>query len=299
MASISTSAPDGSFDTSTRRARGRALADVSSRTPRSSPAKSSKRCRKTVVLTSLSRLLPASSRIAGGSSSTCSVCAAIESPTSSLSPGRSPIWPGDEDEVADPDGLVVGRALKRRRCALRANDLLLCHLASVLSPDAACASAAPSALKIASRTCCESSPSIRRTCSVSPAASASDSRKRAARSECRPPARASREIDVRGDERPAGGLERHLRERLVGGKHGRAVSRRPVHPQQRRERLAELAAGLGDLRLGVRRSELEREVEAARAGEHAEQVVEHRQPRRDGGRAGARDDARAHGSGTA
>ena len=51
----------------------------------------------------------------------------------------------------------------------------------------------PSALKIADSTCCEFSPSIRRTWIVSPAASASSSRNVAARSLCSPPAR----VDVR------------------------------------------------------------------------------------------------------
>ena len=54
----------------------------------------------------------------------------------------------------------------------------------------------------------------------------------------------------------------------------------PAAPSARssvRERLAERAAGVGDLRLGVARRQLERELEPAAAREQAEQVVEHGQ----------------------
>ena len=49
--------------------------------------------RKTVVFTSLSSPLPASSRIARRFANTCSVCSSIVPPVSSLSPGRSESWP--------------------------------------------------------------------------------------------------------------------------------------------------------------------------------------------------------------
>src|SRR5437763_9994136 len=57
------------------------------------PWKSSRFCRKTVVLTRRSRPLPASSRIARRFASACSVCSSIEPPESSLSPGFRASWP--------------------------------------------------------------------------------------------------------------------------------------------------------------------------------------------------------------
>ena len=69
------------------------------------------------------------------------------------------------------------------------------------------------------------------------------------------------QVDVAGDERPSGGLERHLRERLVGRHERRAVPERAVRPEQRGKRLAERATRIGDLRLGVVRRQLERELE--------------------------------------
>src|SRR5207253_3682089 len=57
------------------------------------PWKSPRSVRKTVVLTSLSKPLPASSRIAFRFRITCSVCSWIDPPESSLSPGLSASWP--------------------------------------------------------------------------------------------------------------------------------------------------------------------------------------------------------------
>src|SRR5438105_9967521 len=83
---------------------------------------------------------------------------------------------GDEDKARSLDRLRVRRSLERRRRGLGADDLLQAF--SLLRGRHACASATPSALKIASRTCWVSLPSIRRTCSVRRALCASSSRKR-------------------------------------------------------------------------------------------------------------------------
>src|SRR2546423_4723887 len=66
---------------------------------------------------------------------------------------------GDEDETVALDRLRVRGALKRRRCRLGPYDLLVRHVAVLRGPQAS-ASATPSALKMASRTCCVSLPSI-------------------------------------------------------------------------------------------------------------------------------------------
>src|SRR5207245_4871212 len=57
--------------------------------------------------------------------------------------------PGDEDELTGADRLRVGRTLEGRRGRLGADDGLLSHSQLLLS-EHACASATPSALKIAS-----------------------------------------------------------------------------------------------------------------------------------------------------
>ena len=110
--------------------------------------------------------------------------------------GCEPDLAGDEDEAPRLDRLVVGRALERagafsvRTISFSATApprAVVCDVARAV----AWASAAPSALKMASRTCWESSPSISRTWSVTPAACANASRKLAARSLRSPPARAS------------------------------------------------------------------------------------------------------------
>src|SRR6185295_1055541 len=95
---------------------------------------------------------------------------------------------GNEDEPVRLDRLGIRRALERRGCGLGAYHLF--HSSFLLRGRQACASATPSALKIASRTCCVSFPSTSRTCSVRPAVCASSSRKRAARSPASPAIRA-------------------------------------------------------------------------------------------------------------
>src|ERR671935_1009770 len=106
-------------------------------------------------------------------------------------PGLERKLPRDEDEAAGLDPLRVRRALKRRRRRLGPHDLLLAaHDSRLLGPDA-CASATPSALKMASSTCCVSLPSTSLTCIVTRAPAANSSRKRAARSVASPAIRAS------------------------------------------------------------------------------------------------------------
>src|SRR3990170_6860212 len=92
IASISTSAPEGSFPTSTvERAGG--CAPTRAAYTSFIPAKSSRRCRKTVVFTSLSSELPGASRIAARLENTCSVCSWIVSPAIPLPSGRRPSCP--------------------------------------------------------------------------------------------------------------------------------------------------------------------------------------------------------------
>src|SRR3954470_1215839 len=91
-ASISTSAPEGSFATSTvERAGGRS--PTCDAYTEFIPWKSSRFCRKTVVLTSLSSPDPASARIAARFAKTCSVCSSIVPAESTFSPGFSASWP--------------------------------------------------------------------------------------------------------------------------------------------------------------------------------------------------------------
>src|SRR5262249_16861102 len=95
----------------------------------------------------------------------------------------------DEDEGGGRDRLRVRRALEGRRRDLGADDALFAHgRASCLSH--ASASAAPSPLKIASRTWPLSVPFRSRTWRTSPAFSASTSRNRRVTSVPRPPMRA-------------------------------------------------------------------------------------------------------------
>src|SRR5207248_1730681 len=91
-ASISTSAPEGSFATWNVERAGGALPTCRAYTS-FIPAKSSRLCRNTVVFTIRSSELPAASRIARRLANTCSVCSAMPPGTSWLSPGRSASWP--------------------------------------------------------------------------------------------------------------------------------------------------------------------------------------------------------------
>ena len=110
IASISTSAPDGSAATSTVERAGRSVADVlrvdlvhALEVPRST--------RNTVVLTILSRPLPAASRIAAGSRR--SARSAPGSSPRSARPRLQAELARDEDEAAGLDRLRVRRTLKR------------------------------------------------------------------------------------------------------------------------------------------------------------------------------------------
>ena len=126
------------------------------RRPRSSPAKSPRSARKTVVLTSRSSPLPAASRIARRFAKTCSVCSAIESPTSSAWLGlAAPSWP---ETKTRPPALIAceyGAPWNGAGAASVRTTVLLCHHSSFRRwCGRRCASATPSALKIASSTCC-------------------------------------------------------------------------------------------------------------------------------------------------
>ena len=197
--------------------------------------------------------------------------------------GRQTELAGDEDEAADLDSLVVGRSLERSGRALGADDLLLCHLCSPSRQARldACARAAPSALKMASRTWRESSPSISRTCSVSPGRL----RERLEEARGEVAAEPSRprlgQIDVARDERPLGDLERDLGECFLRRQERRAVAAGSVGAQRAGKGLAERPSRFCDLGLRVARRQLERELEAAAPREQRQQVVEDRNARGD------------------
>ena len=95
------------------------------------------------------------------------------------------------------------------------------------------------------------------------------------------------EVDVRDDQRPAGRLDDHVGERLVGGHDGRAVPPGTLGAQRVVQCLAQRAPCRRDLRLGLSGSDLEREVERRVLREQPEHVVEHRHAGRDLGLAGA------------
>ena len=137
----------------------------------------------------------------------CSVCSATPAPASSPRLEADPELPRDEDEVADADRLVVRRALERPGRTIGA-DRRPCRPSGASSRSHR-ASAMPSALKIADRTCCESSPSISRTWIVRPAASRELVRGRSRRGPtgARPRVVAERSA-FDDDERPAGRARR-------------------------------------------------------------------------------------------
>ena len=219
--------------------------------------------------------LPAASRIARRFGASARSAPGCESPTGCGLSGLDPDLARDEDEAVRLDRLGVRRALKRRRCRLGTYDLL--HSPSLLRGRHAWASATPSALKIASSTCCVSRPSTRRTCSVRPAACANSSRNRAARSPAETarcaPATDRRSRRGAAGRKPRARRARGLRPRERRPTHGRA---RSVGAQRLGKRLAQRAAGVRDLGLGRARRHFEREVERRIDGERRQQVVEDR-----------------------
>ena len=96
-----------------------------------------------------------------------------------------------------------------------------------------------------------------------------------------PPSRASRQVDVRDQQRLVARLERDVRERLGRRNDGRAVAADAVLPQRCGERLAERATGGANLLLRVPGRDLEREVERGVGREQHEQMVEHGHAGRD------------------
>ena len=130
-------------------------------------------------------------------------------PTIPLPSGARPSWPATKTRPLNFYSLVVGRSLEQSGRALGADDLLLCHLCSpsrvrlgvTLPPKAA-----PSALKMASRTWRESSPSMSLDVQRHPVAWGNASRKRAARSPPRHPRALGGQFRwlADADERPLG-----------------------------------------------------------------------------------------------
>ena len=244
IASISTRAPDGSSAISTVERAGGVVADVR-RVDLVHPREVARSVRKTVVFTSLSKPLPAASRIAP------QVRAAPARSAPGSSHRRSRSWSGpqrdlarDEDEIAvrliaceygapwngagaprcgrppsRPSATPFGCAAARlgERDAERLEDRLE-HVLGVACPRAgARAASAPRRLRARRGSA--------RRCRL---ASPRDARRG--------------EVDVRDEQRPARRLERDVRERLVGRHDGRAGPRRPSARSGSRERLAERAA---------------------------------------------------------
>jgi subtilisin family serine protease len=84
------------------------------------------------------------------------------------------------------------------------------------------------------------------------------------------------EIDVGHEQRPPGGLEGDMGERLVRRHDGGAVAARVAVVQGSRERLTERPAGGRDLGVRLLGGDLERDVERRMLGEECQEVVEDR-----------------------
>ena len=244
------------------------------------PWKSLSEARNTVVFTIRSRLLPASVRIASRLSIVCSVCALIPGPTTSVWPGSKPELARHEHEPVRLDRLRVRRALERGRRVLGAHDGLAVHRHSFrFRGRAAWASATPSALKIASSTCCGSSPSMSRTCRVRPPPSASSCRKLATRSVPSPPTLAS----DRSTFETTSGRPDASRTMCASASSAAATAdpwpRTLVGGERLPQRLAERLARGRHLGLAGLRRELQLDVERPVARDEPEQVIEHGQAR--------------------
>src|SRR4051794_25229845 len=279
-ASISTSAPEGSFATSTvERAGGRS--PTCDAYTEFIPWKSSRFCRKTVVLTSLSRPVPASARIAARFAKTCSVCSSIVPPESSLSPGFSASCP--ETKTKSPARIACEYGAPWKGAG--ADSVRTTVLSATLVSFGVAGLRQRYAERLEDRI-----ENVLRVGAVQQAHVERDARRLGEPVEKSPGdvgAEAAdprvREVDVRDEQGAVGALEHHARERLRRRHHRPAVTA-PL-AQRTGQRTAERAAGLGDLGLRGARLDLEGDVEAGVLHEPLEQPVEDGQARLDGGRA--------------
>src|SRR5215213_739022 len=250
------------------------------------PWKSARFARKTVVFTSRSRPLPASSRIAARFASTCSVCSPIVSPIISCPPGSSASWPDTNTSPPATIACEYGAPWKGAgACSVRTTVLSAIGLLSVPGHRAA----QRRAKRLEDRL-----DDVLRLLAVDEA----DVERQAGRArklveEARDhvgadaPDAGGGQVDVRHDQRPPRGFEDDLGERLVGGGVTRAVADGPLVGERVRKRLAERAAARRGLRDRAAGSDLELEVEAPIAREQSEQVVEDGNPGRHRRLAGA------------
>ena len=231
IASISTSAPEGSAATSTVERAGGA-----SPTWRGvdlvHPREVAEIVRKTVVLTSRSRPLPASSRIA--LRFCIDLLGLLGDPLDQLLCRRAAARAGRRRRRGRPPSIawLYGAPWNGAGARSVRTTPSLPRVSFVLERgrDAA-ASATPSALKIASSTCCVSVAVDQPDVQGSPAASASSSRKRATRSPRAADARL-REVDVR--RRAAAGPRPRARRARAPRRPARTPSRGPRTPSVRR-----------------------------------------------------------------
>src|SRR5581483_5326716 len=253
MASISTSAPDGSFATSTVERAGGMSPTCFAYTV-FMPWKSSRFCRKTVVFTRRSSPLPASSRIARRFAKTCSVCSSIEPPLSSFAPGFSASCP--ETKTNPPEWIACeygapwnGAGAASVRTAVLSLTLCSSLRARARKRDAQCLEdRVEHVLCVGS---VQKSHVQRHACAFGePLEEAAGDVGAEAADAC------LREVDIRDEQRRVRHLERNARERLGRGHESRA----PPAPVAQRagKRPAERAARLGDLGLGGAWLHLER-----------------------------------------
>src|SRR5918992_462974 len=241
------------------------------------PWKSPRFTRNTVVFTTLSTPLPASSRIAARLRNTCSVCSWIVSPTISVCPGSSASWP--ETNTRSPARIACEYGAPWNGAgAFSVRTTVFSAIGySVLSRGAArLGEGDPKRLE-------DRLQDVLRIVAVDEANVQGQTGTHGefvqeTRNEVGAEAAdvLCGEVDVRDDERPAGGLERDVCERLVRGNRRASVAADPLGPQQTRERLPEGAPGRGELRLRRSGSNLERQIERRVCRQELEQPVHDR-----------------------
>ena len=258
----------GALATSTVEEAGGWIAHLSSRTPRSCPGKSSRALEEDGRLDESGRT-PASCGLPNRHrrfASACSVC----SPESSRPvlprdlPGlQSQTWPATK---TNPFALIAWEygapwngagAASVRTTFFHSSSFPLPAVGKPVQ-----SAATPSALKIASSTCCVSFPSTSRTWSVRPAVCASSSRKRPARSPASP--RESRAWDRSTLETSSGRPDASSATCASASSAGTTAE--PSAPgtvgaERLVQGFAERPRGRGDLQLGRARLDVEREVE--------------------------------------
>src|SRR5438067_12291971 len=248
------------------------------------PWKSSRFCRKTVVLTSRSRLEPAASRIARRFAKTCSVCSPIAPPVSSLSPDFKASWPETKTKPLAALACEYGAPWNGAGA-----DSVRTTVLSAICSSFACRLRECNAQRLEDRL-----EYVLRVGAVQQAhmqrdaGSVRELLEETPRDVRTQPADAGlREVDIRDEQRVVRRLEHDVRERF-GRRHDReAVAASRLLPQRHGECAPEGAARPGHFGLGGVGLDLEREVEARIVRQAPQEVVEHRQPGLDACRARA------------